>query len=143
MINIFPKVFSDVLTAIAAVNAKANVTEVPAQVAASYPAVIVRELNNVPIEHMNTVDSSENYSRITVELDVRSNRKQQPKAEAEALYEAAENALKALFFRRISGRRIPAEDRTIYRIYGQYDVIARAPITDGENTVYQLYRRAR
>lgn len=143
MIDIFPKIFSDVLDAVTAVNPKVNVTDVTAETMASYPAVIVREISNVPLRQTATAESCENHSRITVDLDVRSNKKQQPKAEAKALFQAAEAALYNLFFTRISGRPIPAEDRTIYRMYGQYEVICEAPIEDGKNTVYKLYRRFR
>lgn len=141
MIDIFPKVFSDVYTAVTTVNANANVLDVTPERLAEYPAVILRETNNVPIERTNTVESSENYTRITVELDVRSNKVNGAEAEARALFEAAEGALKNLFFRRVWGRKLPAQDRTIYRMYGSYEVICRAPFESGDNTIYQLYRR--
>lgn len=141
MINIFPKVFSDVYTAVTTVDANANVTDVPAERLAQYPAVILQETDNAPLERMNTVESSENYTRITVSLDVRSNLQTGAKAEAEALFEAGEAALKNLFFRRVWTRRLPTADRTIYRIYASYEVVCRAPITDGDNIIYQLYRR--
>ena len=73
MIDIENLVFNTVYDQLSALFPSANITTGYDEQKATYPTVIVRETNNVPVERMNTDDSAENYARLTYEVEVVSN----------------------------------------------------------------------
>ncbi len=140
MIDISSKVFDTVYTAVTTTDPNADVTDVPAERFAKFPAVVVRETNNAPVRRTDTDDNSENYSRIDYEIRIYADDETGAKAKADQLMQSADAAMKGLKFRRTMCHRLPNQDRTIYCVYGRYSVIVRAPFESGEDTVYQMYR---
>ena len=141
MINITNKVFDTVYTAVTTVDSSADVMDVPAEKFAKYPAVVVRESNNIPVRSTNTDDDSENYTRISYEIRVYTDNQTGAKAKADLIFEAVDSAMKSLKFYRSMTRRLPNQDRTVYCLYGRYEVVCSAPVVDGESTTYYMFRR--
>lgn len=142
MIDIGAKVFDTVYNAVHAAFPEARIDSGYVETAAKFPAVMVQEMNNVPVRSTNTDDSSENYTRITYEVDIHSDRMGDAMSEAKAIADVADGAMKSLKFYRTATRMLPNQDRTIYRMYMRYEVIVRE-IRDAEGTLtgYQFYRR--
>lgn len=141
MINITSKVFDTVYNAVHLADKTADVIDVAPERFAKFPAVVVRESNNIPMRNMNTDDNSENYTRISYEVNVYTDNQTAAKAKADMIFEAVDQAMKSLKFYRSMTRRLPNQDRTIYRMYGRYEVIVQAPQEINGATVYQMYRR--
>lgn len=141
MIDISSKVFDTVYTAVTTVDSTVDVMDVPPELLAKYPSVVVREVGNVPVKSTNTDDCAENYTRISYEINVYTDNKSGAREKATQIFQAFDTAMQNLKFARTMTRRLPNQDRTIYRMYGRYEVIVSAPETVGNNTVYHMYRR--
>ena len=141
MIDIEDKVFDVIFNAVTAIYPEADVTTGYDETTAVFPCVVVSETNNQPLRNMATDDCSENYTRLTYEVSVYTNDKNKAKMEAKKILKIVDDALQALKFRRVHMNKPLNINRTIFRQYGRWEVIVGKPITDGENTVYQLYRR--
>lgn len=142
MINISNMVFDTVYNAVAvSSHSDADVTDLPDDRFAKPKAVVVHEVNNVPVRDTATDDNAENHARISYEIRVYVNLLDDPKTTADELFEVTDTAMQGMKFYRTMMRRYPSEDRTRYRIIGRYEVIVRAPVTIGQDTVYQMYRR--
>lgn len=141
MIDIENLVFNTVYDQLTAIYPSANVTIGYDEEKATYPTVIVRETNNVPVQSMNTDDCAENYSRLTYEIEVVSNREHTARSECKELLEAADTIMQNMKFRRIHKNRPVSVDRTVYRQYARYEVIVGRPYEKDGNTVYPMYRR--
>ena len=142
MVDIGSKVFDTVYNAVYAAFPEARIDSGYVESTAKFPAVMVQEINNVPVRGTNTDDNSENYTRLTYEVDIHSDKMGEAMSEAKAIAKVADNAMKSLKFYRTATRMLPNQDRTIYRMYMRYEVIVRE-IRDGNGvlTGYQFYRR--
>ena len=146
MIDIENLVFDTVYNGLIALYPEANITGGYDEKKAVYPTVIVRQTNNVPLQSMNTDTSAENYTRITYEVEVVSNRENTARSECKEILIAADSIMQSMKFRRIHMNRPVNTDRTVYRQYARYEVIVGKPYvinagTEQEKTVYPMYRR--
>ena len=141
MIDIENLVFNTVFDQLSALYPSANITTGYDEKEATYPTVIVRETNNVPVQSMNTDDCAENYSRLTYEVEVVSNREHIARSECKEILEAADTIMQSMKFRRIHKNRPVNVDRTVYRQYARYEVIVGKPYERNGNMVFQMYRR--
>lgn len=141
MIDIENLVFNTVFDQLSALYPSANITTGYDEKEATYPTVIVRETNNVPVQSMNTDDCAENYSRLTYEVEVVSNREHTARSECKEILEAADTIMQSMKFRRIHKNRPVNVDRTVYRQYARYEVIVGKPYERNGNMVFQMYRR--
>lgn len=141
MIDIENLVFNTVFDQLSALYPSANITTGYDEKEATYPTVIVRETNNVPVQSMNTDDCAENYSRLTYEVEVVSNREHTARSECKEILEAADTIMQSMKFRRIHKNRPVNTDRTVYRQYARYEVIVGKPYERNGNMVFQMYRR--
>ena len=143
MINIESKVIDTVFNAVKANDAfpDADVTTGFDERTAVFPCVVVQEVDNAPVARMNTDDCAENYSRISYEISVYTDSVNHAKTEGKAILDIVDTAMQGLKFRRIRKNQPLNIARTIFRQYARYEVIVGKPITVGNNTVYQMYRR--
>lgn len=116
---------------------------------AVYPCIIVRETNNVPVQRMDTDDCAENFSRLTYQVDVYSDKTDTARSECRELLKLVDDAMQNMKFRRIHMSEPLNIDRTIFRQYARYSVIVGKGVTTttGEGneavstTTFQMYRR--
>lgn len=142
MLNIESKVFDTVYNAVIAVFPSARVDAGYVETSAVFPAVSVIETNNVPVQRTNTDDNSENYTRLYYEVNIYSDKQDTAKSEARSIAEVVDTAMKSLKFYRTMMHQLPNYDRTVYRLYMRYEVIAQElKDSNGDITGYQFYRR--
>ena len=141
MIDIENLVFNTVFDQLSVLYPSANITIGYDEQESTYPTVIVRETNNVPLQSMNTDDCAENYTRLTYEVEVVSNRENTARSECKEILEAADTIMQSMKFRRIHKNRPVNTDRTVYRQYARYEVIVGKPYEENGNTVFPMYRR--
>lgn len=98
-----------------------------------FPAVFITESDNALYRRGSSSSNDEEFSAVTYEVDVFSNRKTGKKSEAKAIMVAVSEQLHRLNFQRMMMSPIPNEaDSTIYRYHAKF----RAVIGNGT-----LYRR--
>lgn len=141
MIDIESKVFDTIFNAITMEYPHADVTTGFDEKVAIFPCVVVEEVNNAPLRNMDTDDCAENYTALTYEVSVYTDNLNKAKSEGKKILEIVDNALQGLKFRRVRKNQPLNIARTIFRQYGRWEVVVGKPITVGDNTVYQMYRR--
>lgn len=141
MIDIGNKIFDTVFNAVKDTFPNADVTTGYDPLNAIYPCVVVEETGNTPLTRTSTDDCAENHSRLTYEVSIYTNTENSAKAEGRRLIGIVDEALQGLKFRRLHKNRPINISQTVFRQYGRWEVVAGKPVTDGENTVYQMYRR--
>lgn len=149
MIDIESLVFDTVYNSLHQQFPDANITAGYDEKLAVYPAVIIRETGNNPYQRGNTDGCAENYTRLTYEVEVESDKVNVGRSECKALLNAVDNIMQGMKFRRIHKNRPLNVDRTVWRQYARYEVICDkgtqiTRIVDGKevtDTVYQMYRR--
>lgn len=141
MIDIENLVFNTVFEQLSALYPSANITIGYDEKKATYPTVIVRETNSVPVQSMNTDNCAENYSRLTYEIEVASDKEATARSECKEILEAADTIMQSMKFRRIHKNRPVNTDRTVYRQYARYEVIVGKPYEVNGNMVFPMYRR--
>lgn len=116
---------------------------------ATFPCVVVREVNNVPVQRMNTDDCAENFTRLTYQVDVYSDKENTARSECRELLKLVDGIMQDMKFRRIHMNEPLNIDRTIFRQYARYTVVVGkgvTVVTDEGNeqvttTTFQMYRR--
>jgi len=149
MIDIESLVFDTVYNALHNTYPNANITAGYDEENAVFPVVIVRQTNNQPYREANTDDCAENYARITFEVEVMSDKADEGRSECKELLIAADDAMQTMKFRRVHLNRPINVNRTLWRQYARYEVIADKGTTvvtgEGEQqettTTFHMYRR--
>lgn len=142
MIDIESYVFDTIYNAVTAVYPDARVDTGYVEKSAVFPFVSVAETNSVPVKSTNTDDDSENYTRLYYETNIYSDKQDTAKSEARAIAKVVDTAMKGMKFYRTMMHQLPNQDRTIFRLYMRYEVIARPKYDNqGNITGYQFYRR--
>lgn len=143
MIDIENKVVDTIFNAVKANDAypNADVTTGYDEKTATFPCVVVEEVDNAPVRRMDTDDCAENYTRLSYEVSVYTDNANSAKTVGKDILQIVDNALQGLKFRRIRKNKPLNINRTIFRQYARYEVIVGKPIEVNGNTVYQMYRR--
>lgn len=141
MIDIESKVVDTIFNAVKSEYPNAEVTTGFDEKNATFPCVVIQEINNSPLRRTMTDDCAENHSRIEYEVSVYTNAAGMAKTEGKAILSVVDTTLQGLKFRRIRKNQPLNIARTIFRQYGRWEVIVGKPITIGNDTVYQMYRR--
>ena len=141
MINIESKIVDTVFNAVKTAFPDADITTGYDEKTAIFPCVVVEEVDNVPYRRTNTDDCGENYSRITFDISVYTDNKDNAKTVGKSILEIVDTEMQGLKFRRMRKNKPVNIDRTIFRQYARYDVIVSKPTEINGNTVYNLYRR--
>ena len=142
MIDILNKVVDTVYNAVITEYPNINVTTGYDPKNATFPCVVVEEIDNVPYRNTITDDCVENYSRLTYEVNVYTNSQDSAKSDGRKIIETIDAALaEELKFRRLRFNKPMNIGRTIFRQYIRSEVIVSKPEADGNNVVYRMYRR--
>lgn len=143
MIDIESKIVDTIFNAVKDSSAypDADVTTGFDETTATFPCVVIEEVNNSPYRRMDTDDCAENYTRLTYEVSVYTDTVNSAKTTGKDILKIVDNALQGLKFRRIHKNKPLNIARTVFRQYGRWEVIVSKPIIRGDDTVYQFYRR--
>ena len=141
MIDIQSKVVDTIYNAVITQYPNIDVTTGYDEKNAVFPCIVVEEIDNVPYRRTITDDCVENYSRITYEVSVYTDNQNSAKTDGRKIISLVDAALAGLKFRRIRLNKPLNIGRTIFRQYLRSDVVVSKPVTVGNNTVYQMYRR--
>lgn len=143
MIDIQNMIVDAIFNAVKAENAypNADVTTGFDMKTAVFPCVVVEEVNNAPLRSTDTDDCAENHTRLVYEVSVYTNDISKAKTEGRNILKIVDDTLQGLKFRRTRTNQPLNIARTIFRQYARWEVVVGKPITVGNNTVYQMYRR--
>ena len=143
MIDIQPMIVDAIYNAVKAPSAypDADVTTGFDMKTAVFPCVVVEEVNNAPLRSTDTDDCAENYTRLVYEVSVYTNETSKAKTEGRKILSIVDDTLQGLKFRRTRTNQPLNISRTLFRQYARWEVVVGKPITVGNNTVYQMYRR--
>lgn len=149
MIDIENLVFDTVYNGLHTSYPNANITAGFDEQNAVFPSVVVRQTNNQPYREANTDDCAENYTRVTFEIEVFSDKENTGRSECKEMLMAADGIMQSMKFRRVHLNRPLNIDRTLWRQYARYEVIAGKPVTTvtgtGDEqvttTTFHMYRR--
>ena len=143
MIDIESKIVDTIYNAVKAQNAypDADVTTGFDMQTATFPCMVVKEVDNAPVRNTDTDDCAENHSRIIYEISVYTDNQGNAKTVGKAVLDIMDTAMQGLKFRRTRKNKPLNIARTIFRQYARYEVIVGKPITVGNDTIYQMYRR--
>jgi hypothetical protein len=149
MIDIENLVFDTVFNQLSVLHPEANITVGYDEKIASFPTIMVRQVNSQPYRDSATDDCSENHARVTFEIEVYSDKETTGRTECKDILADADEIMQSMKFRRIHLNRPLNVDRTLWRQYARYEVIVAkgreiTEIVDGEpvvNTVFDMYRR--
>jgi hypothetical protein len=141
MIDIESKIVDTIYTAVTTTYPNADITTGFDEKTAVFPCVVIQETNNAPYRNSATDACSENHTRLSYEVSVYTDDVNKAKTEGKKILGIVDTALQGLKFRRVRKNQPLNIARTIFRQYGVWEVIVSKPLTVGENTVYQFYRR--
>ena len=104
----------------------------------SFPAVSITEIGNVEASELHDSSNRELGSYVTYEVECFSNRRSGAKAEAKALAQAADAAMRGMGFERTFGQFVQnVTDTAIYRYITRYTAVVGATRNDGSASVYR------
>lgn len=141
MIDIESAVFDTVYNAVHASFPSARIDAGYIERSAVFPAVTVVETNSVPVSSTNTDNCAENFTRLSYEVNIYSDKQDTAKSEARSIAKVADTAMQSMKFRRTMMHQLPNQDRTIFRLYMRYEVIVGIKTDMEGNNVYQFYRK--
>ena len=149
MIDVASLVFDTVYNGINNVRQDVTVTKGYIEEKASMPCVVVRETGNVPVQDTNTDDCAENYSRLTYQVEVYSEKPGIARSECRELLNLVDGIMSGMKFRRTYISDAFNENRTRYRQYARFAVIVSKGVTtttgtgdEAETTTtFHMYRR--
>ena len=107
----------------------------------SFPCVSVIEADNYTYRRTQDNDLKEHHTNVMYEVNVYSNKAEESKSEAKAILEIVDSAFQNIKFTRIFKNNIPNKDKTIYRIVARYEAVIGEGFTQGNDTIYPVFRR--
>ena len=149
MIDVENLVFDTVFNGVRTVYPTMSVTKGFIEENAVFPCVVLRETNNVPVQKMNTDDCAENFSQLTYQVEVYSDKAGTARTECRDILKLVDGLMQNMKFRRTHMNEPLNIERSVYRQYARYTVIVGKGVTtvtgSGNDavttTVYQMYRR--
>ena len=149
MIDIENLVFDTVFNAVATARPDANVVKGFDEEKAVFPCIAVREVDNAPVQRMDTDVCAENYTRVIYQVDVYSNKEGTAQSECRELIKLVDGIMQSMKFRRQRLNEPFNMERTIFRQYARYvAVVDKGTVTvtgtgneQTETTTFHMYRR--
>lgn len=149
MIDVENLVIDAVYNGVTTVHPNLPVTKGFIEENAEFPCIVIRETNNVPVQRMDTDNCAENYSRLTYQVDVYSDKADTARSECRDLLNLVDGIMQSMKFRRIYMNEALNIERSIFRQYARYAVIVREGVTTTTGTgneqvtttTFQMYRR--
>lgn len=149
MIDVENLVFDTVFNGVQTVRNDVTVNKGFIEEMAKFPCVVVHEIGNVPVEDTNTDPCAENYTRLTYQIEVYSDKTGTARSECKELLKLVDSIMQGMKFRRTYTSEQFNVNRTIFRQYARYTVIVDSGITtvsgegqqQTETTTFHTYRR--
>jgi hypothetical protein len=142
MIDIEAKVFTTVATAVRTEYDTASVYGEAVEIPESFPCVTVEESDNYTYRDSQDTDLREHHANLMYTVNIYSNAPAyQKKLQAKRIFDLVDQTMQDMKFTRTSASQIRNVDRTVFRITARYIAVVGAGKQDGDNTVYQMYRR--
>ena len=149
MIDVESLVFDTVYNGVTSVYPDMNVSKGFIEETATYPCIVVRETGNLPVQRMNTDDCAENYTRLTYQIDIYSDKAGTARSECRELLKLVDGIMQSMKFRRTHMNEPLNIKRSLFRQYARYTVIVDKGITtvtgsgdeQVETTTFHMYRR--
>ena len=149
MIDVENLVFDTVFNGVTQEYPNVQVSKGYLEETAKFPCVVIRETGNLPVQRMNTDDCAENFSRLTYQVDIYSDKQGVQRSECRELLKTVDDIMQGMKFRRTHMNEPLNINRSIYRQYARYTVIVGKGVTttSGEGqeqvttTTFQMYRR--
>lgn len=146
MIDIENFVFDTVYNHVITKHSDANITSGYDERMSSHKTMVIRQTNSVPLQSTMTDACGENHTRFTFEVEAECDYEHTARSELHDLLNDADDAMQSIKARRMYRSRPINIDRTRYRQYARYEVIAGKPyvVNKGlqtEKTIYPMYRR--
>ena len=135
MINIYPKVFTTIHTAL---SSTAKVSNVEQPITDTFPYVTVREISNITYTQSQDEQLTEHHARIGYAINVYSNVSD---TEARSIMATVDSLMQGMKFTRKQLQPTPNIDHTVHRYTATYEAVVAEPVTSGNDTIYQMYRR--
>ena len=107
----------------------------------SFPCVSVIEMDNYTYRKTQDDDLKEHHTNVMYEVNVYSNKTSGSKSEAKKIMEVVDTAFQNIKFTRTVKQAIPNRDKSIYRIVARYEAVIGEGFKQGDDTIYQVYRR--
>ena len=149
MIDIENLVLDTVINGVHNVHQNLDVSKGFIEETATFPCIVLRETNNVPVQKMNTDECAENYTKLTYQVDIYSDKAGTARSECRELLNLVDGIMQGMKFSRTYMSEPLNIKRTIFRQYARYTVIVSRGITtvSGEGneqtttTTFHMYRR--
>ena len=149
MIDVENLVFDTVYNGMTSVHTGVNVVKGFVEEEATYPCLVVREINNEALARTATDPSDENHARVTYQIDAYSNKSGTAMSECRKLLKEADVIMKGMKFHRQRMSEPLNIKRSVFRQYARYTAIIAKGVTtttgEGQEqettTVFQVYRR--
>lgn len=135
MIDIYPKVFTTISNALVNV---ATVSEAEPITGEQYPYVTVKEFGNITYKNSQDGQLQEHHATLRYVINVYSNASD---AEARSVMATVDSQMQNMKFTRNQLQSTPNIDRTVHRYTATYEAVVAEPVTSGNDTIYQMYRR--
>ena len=127
MIDKLNEVFTNVATAVRNQHTGTTVTGEYTRKPSKFPAVTLDETQNVMVDRLEDSSGEENFAGVTYRLQVFSNKQTGKKAEARAIFAAADAEMRRMGFQRVTYTTTPEiYDSTIYNITATYEAVVSA-----------------
>ena len=127
MIDYLNEIFTSVATKVREEHPGITITGEYTRQPSKFPTATLDEIENVTVDRLEDSSNSEGFSSLTYRLQVFSNKQSGKKAEARAIFQAADGVLRSLGFRRMTYSTTPEiYESTIYSITATYEAIAGA-----------------
>ena len=135
MINIYPKVFTTIHTG---VGSAAKVSNVEQFISDEFPYVTVEEISNDTYVDSQDEQLAEHHAKVIYAINVYSNVSD---TEARSIMATVDSLMQNMKFTRTRMQPTPNVDHTIHRYTATYEAVVAQPVTSGNDTIYQMYRR--
>ena len=141
MIDIESYVFTALFNAIRAEYPDAVIIGDYIEELAKFPAVTITEIEKATLKRMQDDALTEHYATVTYEVNVYCDDRIGKKEICKDILRIADEVMFGMKFRRYRFKRLPAIDRSIYRMYTRYTAVVDEGTEDGNgNITYQMYR---
>lgn len=107
----------------------------------SFPCVSVIESDNYTYRRTQDDDLKEHHTNVMYEVNVYSNKTSGAKTEAKKIMEIVDSTFQNIKFTRTVKQAIPNRDKSVYRIVARYEAVIGEGFKQGNDTIYQVYRR--
>ena len=149
MIDVENLVFDTVFNSVRTVYSNLHVSKGFIEETETFPCIVVRETNNVPLARTNTDACAENYSTLTYQIEVYSDKADEQRSECRELLKLVDEIMQGMKFKRTYMSEPLNIKRTIFRQYARFTVIVDKGITtvtgtgdeQVETTTFHTYRR--